>query len=536
MILDDRLFAYIFSKQPAMNPVITKGIAVQQMANPEAYIDKIWKCAAPMFPEGLTYVQYERCSPYEHYVELTRERQGRKNEFDVSRSDVYMVKFKFDFEGEPIERFMLMPFVSAGGTIHIRGTEYTISPVLIDRSISVTGDKIFIPINRDRLNFERFSWNINVNGVVESQFLYWSKIHNDGIKPGAKKHPDFIDGVTSLPHYLFARFGFTRVFTEFAGVLPVVGGYEINSSNYPPDQWTIFKASGNQPMALRRKAWAPNGLRIAIRNEEVSEVVKSLITGFYYIADLFPLRVTLEDLDEERLWRTLWGLLQFGPESEGVLVSRTSDHLDSLDKYLDEESRRELFRDGLPCHDIYELFWYVMENMTEIILNDDGNRMDGKRLTTLKYVMFDIVYAIFKLSYSLNPKNRKLSKKDLITRFNKGLNAELILRINSGHGEISSVVTPTDSMILKHTSSIIRQTAVNRGESSDDHSGNFDDPSLNPDASFTVCGSFQYLPKNTATGDSRLNCWGEVSPEGELEIRPEDRAMVNELRAKLSTK
>jgi len=524
----DMILDHIYANQPKFTKELVEGIAVAQMQRPEQYIDRIWRCAEKLFQPGLSYEGYKVCSPLQRYQLATLKAED-KHFYDISRSDVYAVKFIFHHNGEPLlEKVLLMPFPGVGGTIHLRGTEYLISPVLCDRSFSVAGDSLFIPLVRARLTFHRFSWQVSVNGRNSSIYVYHSTIYNHQIPTEVRKHRDFVDAKTTLPLYMLAKYGFDRTFVEFFGFKPVIGYQEVNAENYPVDKWTIFSSSGVVPCGVRNSDWKATALRIAVPNTELNETVESTIAGFFYSADCFPDRITLEDIDEVRLWRTIWGLSCFGPsDGEGLLVSKTEAHLDSIDKYVDDEVKRNLFRDGIVCHDIYELFLYVMDNMTSILLNNSGNRMDGKRLTVLKYVMYDIVHAIFNLSFQLNPKSKELSKKEIINKFNRHLNSELIMRLtNTKHGEINAVGSPSDSMVVKHTSKIIPQAAANTSGNRD-RSGNFDDESLAVHASFLYCGSTTYLPKYRPVGDTNLNPLGLVSPDGELKIEESEIDNVN---------
>ena len=530
------LLNFIYSRQPKFNRELAEGVAFKQMQRPEQYIDRIWKCAERLFQSGLTYEGYKVCSPLQRY-QLSTMKAEDKHFYDISRSDVYAVKFIFHLHGEPLlEKVLLMPFPGPGGTINLRGTEYLISPVLCDRSFSVAGDSLFIPLVRARLTFHRFSWQVAVNGRSNSIYVHHSTIYNHQIPTEVRKHRDFVDTKTTLPLYMLAKYGFARAFVEFFGIEPVVDYDDVNPENYPPEKWTIFSSSGSVPTGVRSNSdWRPTTLRIAVENSELNETLESMIAGFFYTADCFPDRIVLEDLNEVRLWRTIWGLSCFGPaDGEGLLVSKTEAHLDSIDKYVDDEVQRYLFKDGIVCHDIYELFLYVMDNMTTIMLNNDGNRMDGKRLTVLKYVMYDVVHAIFNLSFQLNPKAKELSKKEIINKFNRFLNSELIMRLtNTKHGEINAVNSPSDSMVIKHTSKVIPQAAANKSGNRD-RSGNFEDESLSVDASFLYCGSTSYLPKYRPVGDTNLNLFGLVSPDGELQIEESERENVNKWQEMLN--
>lgn len=533
--MDVRLFQHIFSTAPKMNPVLAEGVAVRQIELAPQYIDRIWRCAAKLFPEGLEYLGFSYCNPREEFQEKTRKRSGRPP-LELSRSDVFMVKYHFALNGKPlVDRPLYLPFTGDAGEIYLRGSRFTISPVLADRCLSVSKGTVFIPVTRDKLTFSQFGWQFNVNGKTKSCFVQKSQIHHHRQDVQTKKLHGNIRAESTLAHYLFCRSGLTGAFATYFGCEVIVGTEEINEEKYPEDQWCICTSTGQKPLAVKSTYYEPTKLRLAIPKDQMNEAVESLVAGFFYLADIFPDRLTLEDIEEPELWCVLFGLITFGNASgEGKLYADFVNHLESLDQYIDEVAREELHDDGIMVDDIYQLFAYIIEHMPDIISRSDVGNMEGKRLVTWKYVLYDIVKSIFYLSYKLRPKNKKVSEKDIVAAFNRGLNPELVMKINSGHGEVTSITTPSDSMIFKHTSNAIPQDkATNNRAGSGDHDRTFTNQALHLHSTYIAAGSILNLPKSDPTGTSRLNVYGEIGPAQDIRIRPEFKAILDDVQKKI---
>ena len=143
-----QLFKHIESQIPKFNEALVGGLVSKQMQFCEQYVDRIFHCAAPNFPAGLRYLRCERCTPQETLQVITAKR-GNRQSYELSRSDIYMVKCIFEFNGEELKpRYLYLPYVNDAGLIHLRGSVFAISPVLADHAVSTGVDSIFIPVNR----------------------------------------------------------------------------------------------------------------------------------------------------------------------------------------------------------------------------------------------------------------------------------------------------------------------------------------------------------------------------------------------------
>ena len=334
--MDKNLSELIDRDTPNINPILGNGLAVAHMQHVESYVDQVFHAASKGFPEGLTYVGCRRCTPQEEFNIVTK-KKGPKRMYDTARSDLIMMQYFFRYKGEDLEpRYIYLPFVSEAGSIMLGGSRFFVSPILSDRVISVSVANIFVRLLRDRLTFERTSHHYMVNGKRETIQVSWALIYHKNSK--MKKLRSTVKANCSLMHYLLCKYGFTDTFLKFGNCRPIIGEAEINKNIYPEDEWVICTSTQVKPKGCGRTYYEPSNIRIAIRKDELTPMVKNMLGGFFYVVDHFPMRIkaSLEYVDSKRLWMILLGHIIFsGSINEGKLYDDINDHITSLDEYLD---------------------------------------------------------------------------------------------------------------------------------------------------------------------------------------------------------
>lgn len=510
--MDPQLFEPLKKLMPPFNPMIARGVATYQIPLMERYIDHVFRCASRSFPEGMKYLGCRRCTPEQEYAIVTGRRHGRHS-YELAQSNVFLTGYKFSYYDQPLqERFLYLPFVGQAGTLHLRGPLYTISPVLADELISATKNGIFIPFTRDKLTFERLQYAFLADGAAIKTYITWSAVHSYAEDSSTKAC-----ALSTLAHYLFCKYGVQQTFRKFAKTEIVIGGNEINNKTYPEDEWHICTTLGSMPRGVKNKAYIPNKCVVAVRKEEFTPLVISLLAGFFYVADYFPERVRPEVCSSERLWRILMGYVIFKDgQSEGKLAMDVDFHVESLDFYVDDLVRESLVKLGINAQDTYELFVYIIENISDVVMNADLRSVYNKRLVVLRYVAQDIIKKIFLMNYKLSSNStRKLTADDINKLTGQFLNRELIFNLTKGHGECNGISSPGDNMAFKFTSSaVMQQNATGtRGRRNRD---SLADPSRLFHASILKFFSFLHLPKSDPTGKARLNLRAETDPDGTL--------------------
>jgi hypothetical protein len=502
---------------PQINSIIANGIACTHMTQTEMYVDQVFRAASKGFPEGLTYTGCKRCTPHEEFAIVTR-KKGTKRIYNVARSDIYMMKYFFNYKGIDLEpRYMYLPFVSDGGHITISGSRFTISPILSDRVISVGMSDIFVRLLRDRLTFKRTGYHYMVDGKRETVQVSWSLIYHKNSK--MKKLRPTVKANCTLMHYLLCKYGFTDTFLKFGNCNPVIGGIEINKDTHPETDWVICSSTQVKPKGCMRGFYEPSIIRIAIRKDEMTPIVRNMLGGFFYVVDHFPSRIkpTLEYVNSQRLWKILLGNIIFsGSINEGKLHDDINDHIVSLDEYLDSLVILKLKDIGIHVEDIYQLFAVIIEHFNDWLLGstDKVSSMYDKELSVLYYVLYDITSAIFRLYFKLKAASKKdLTAKEITTMMNLSLRQGTIFSITRNHNEISTISTSGDNKAFKTTAILVPQTSSTNISSRKDRAI-VNDPQKRLHVSVAEVGSFANLPKSEPSGRSRINPCLQIDSKG----------------------
>lgn len=514
--MDIQLRQLMRNKTPPCNPDILEGLAVKHMKHFEEYINNVFVNVSKEFPPELEYVGCARCTPQEEYALATRKTGNARNGgsfFDFARSDIYLVKYFFRFNGKDMApRYMYLPFVGVAGTIFQSGTRYAMSPVLADRVFSIGVNDIFIRLLGAKFTVERQSYNIRVGEYSEAVQVAWSMVHNRAKK--TKSGPK-----TTLVHYLLSKYGFTEMFKRFCNCVPVVGNNEITIENFPADKWVICSSLQRKPPKFGNKNWTPTTIKIAVRIEDFNLNVKSVIAGFFYIVDYFPERIQKEWLDNTRWWCIMLGHILFSNNiSDASLYNDIKEHLESLDKYVDIFSKQSLRELGYDCQDIYQLFSVVIRSMNEWLITSTDKicSMYDKELSVLYFVALGITSAINTAKYKLKAAAKKHFTEREAEKIMNGILTKKLVFTSLKSAHCLSVVSYTgDNMFFKITSILASQTSTNIATGKRNRS-RLTDPAKRLHVSIAEVGQYANLPKSEPTGRER------ISPH----LRLNDRGLV----------
>lgn len=521
------------SSVPKLNADICKGLATKHMPMVEEYIDSVFKSVAAGFPSGFKYLGCRRCDPIQEYAEISRNRNS-KCTFDVARSDLYLMEYKFSYNDEPpISRYIYLPFVGTAGTIYLSGSRYVIAPVLADQVISVGLNSIFVRLLKAKLTFNRTSHHYRANGQTENIQVAWSKIYNK--KATAIPIKATTSAKSTLVHYLLCKYGFSRMFEEYTNCKPIVGSVEIDTDRYPTTEWVICESSQLGPAKLKSQ-YVPSDIKVAIRKEQYTDDIKNLIAGFFYIVDHFPQHVRPEYVDDNRLWMVLLGhIIWSGNVSPGKLYSDVHDHISSLDEYMDNVYSKKLKAIGYESKDIYHLFYRIISTFNEWLLTADDrvSTMYEKELSILPFICYELVSSINNLYFNLNAaKKKEFSNKKMLTLMNMNLRQGVFFRLTKDHGGVTTTGTSGDNMALKITNLLVPQSSSSKTTSQKGRTV-LSDPTLRLHASIAEVGGAWALPKSAPDGRSRVNPTLQTTETGLVIRDPMYIDMLNSIQEKI---
>jgi hypothetical protein len=567
----------ISAKMPKINPDIANGIAMKFMGECESYIDRDLRVSCEQLPDGLEYLGYEVCTPKEEYLEIMRRRE--KLTVELSRSDMYMCRYKRRYMGENLpDHYMYLPFCGDAGIMYIRGTQYSINPVIADVAISVTPEGLFVPLSMAKAQFERFTWHFRANGETRSATVVHSHIYRRS--KTSKALPLGKNSVRStMLHYILCKYGFTETMHKFFGVAPenlIVGTVDTvrnqirEKEGFPQlellegeteqqamrrlkidyldddafDKWVICRtcySGGNaKPAAYKGRGYMPTKIAVAMRRDVFDgpngPVLADAMGSLFYVMDVMPERVRHEYFDNPQMWQSLLGIVLFGTGSntnEGERQNLVAAHMDSLDGYINYQSKRYLAQDGVEVDNLYELFAYVVHMLPSLVLNANTTvaSLYKKRLMVTRYILSDISFSIYRLMFKLRArilKKGRLSVKEVLDGLRKGLARDTIASITSRHAEVTPVSSPGDNKIFKITSNMILQE--NTDTSKARGGGSLNDPSKFLHTSIIVVGSFAAMGKNEPTGRGKINVMLQLSPRGDVLENQEHKELLDHIQ------
>jgi hypothetical protein len=408
-MLPQTLRDLVIEDRTRMNPDVAKGLVYARQKQIPAYIDSAWRVVAKNFPPGLVYKGCRPLTPQEEYRLTSKRGASRAAQIDLARCDLRYWVYFLEYNGEPAAPvYLQLPFLGQGGSIHLSGSRYIHCPVLSDPVISVNRTGAFAQLLQIKLVFNRVAYAFVTNSHTQSCEIHpvvWSRVWNGRpvIASGSS-----ISGETTVAHYLFAKYGVTDTFKKYAQCDIHYGDEStINEENYPRDSYLICSSMGSHAPGRKKRKMSysePSLLKVAIRHDQSTPMVRALIAGLFYVTDRFSYRADCMALDELSMWRITLGLFIFGTDrGEGVLLADINEHISSMDLYVDEMVKFKIIKQGHAVEDIYDLFALLINKLDDWIIDNDvrGNCTYGKELTTLYRLLFDITRALVTFSYEL---------------------------------------------------------------------------------------------------------------------------------------
>jgi len=527
--MDDRLSEFSHRKRaPVFNQDVVKGIACKDVLRAQQYVENIIRCGQKQYPEGFTFIESVRCNPLEEYNVITRARAGNNKIYDIARSDVFLVKYRFSLHGKELQpMYMYLPFVRQAGMLYISGKQFAIAPVMGDRAFEIEENSVFIRIPRAPISFNREGYTVVIDGVRTKDSVIYSPLHNKGGKKSRNRSDLIRLGWvhSTLPHYLFCKYGMYGAFEKYCGTRPIVmKEADYDEAKYPSEHWVKVSSLRKPPDGLNPRrasgyeSQLATDLILLVDRGAWTDLTKSFATGFFYVIDHFPEFVTEpSELDETWWWCVFMAFVLWGENNNyGRLVDDVETHLKSLDGYVDQETVKTLREVNVPCQDLYDLMAYIMREMQTMLENNRGKEASlyNKRLEVLRYLLRNINNSMFEFLFKITGNSKKvLQPKEYEDILRKYFNPWLIHGISSAaeHPEVSSVSNPSDNMFFKVTSVIVQQTDTHgRGKSQDAKPIG---PTMYLDASFSEVTGFGVLPKSMPIGNNRFNPCVKLDPE-----------------------
>lgn len=526
-MIDPQLLEGLKEYIPPLHDRIAAGYAKTQLDTVDQDLHEVLLSARGGFPEGLVYEGCERTSPQDTFRFLTTPRSTSvtRTQFDLSKTDVFLTKFKFSFEGRPVkDQYLFLPFVNDCSQMHVRDSLFYIKPVVADALMSVEGDYIFINVTSTRGNVYKKRHSILINGIGSINNIIHAMIHHEL----SKLHRSFKNKavklrILSVAHYLFAKYGVEETFRRFEDADVVIGADDITEKNYPRDAWTIFESTGQKPDGHPDKFYQSHSIRIAVPVSKVTPHVVSMMTALFFVLDNYPVNLTISDVKDPKWWLKTMGVIIFGTEmSEIDCYEKAKEHFQSMDGYFDSIAREEAISRQIFVSDMYQFIHYISQNFSRLIEQESrkgANCMYGKRLTVSRYILAEIYANIFRAINFSKKRSGSLTHADIEKMLGRAFRLRQVFEINSGLQYVTTIQSPSDCRMFKITCSVIPQQKT-QPKSNDVSKAALRDPKRLLDISHVEVGAITHLPKSHPIGDAIVSPFAKTTSNGTLLPNP----------------
>ncbi|WBF04875.1 hypothetical protein [Erwinia phage vB_Ea277G] len=549
MSFDLELFDFIHDDLPQFNPRICEGFVGEAMESDLEYLDSVARCADEGFPPEFRYMGIRRLSPLETVKETLMKSDSGKREFDIAESDLYLAEMLFKYTDPKtkqetlIPKPIFLPFAGEAGNLMLSGTTNTIASVLGDPVFTVTDRDVFVIFARAKFTMETQQYQLLQDGETVNSYVVKVTAHNARPKTKASEVRHLPKTISTTGHYLFCKYGVTDVFRRFYGLDVIVCDVNDVREMYQGEQWTVLSskyACGiGRPVHSPKKYGMPTQLNLVFRTDQLTMKNTDFHTAaahFFYVVDHFPLYFNAQNIDHPDSWKVVMGYtIHRSNESEGKLLNKIDNHLDSLDRYVDVKARRDLRNIGIDVRDIYEFFIHMNDTIQQRMNNADPGNMWGKYLMVNRYVYSSITDAIFNLGWSLNRERHPISLQKIKLLLGKKINILSFPMGRRSHGEITSVQFPGDCYLFKYTCNIIRQTNAVIQKGKKKKVINVNDVSYHLHPSVVECGSYCNFPKPSPDGRTKLNPFAWIDDDGMFIRNPKYVNLLNMMKDEIST-
>lgn len=550
MTMDNALFSHIHKKRTTpFNPIICDGLATSHLALAEQHISTLTRWAMTGCHPDFKFEGISQCTPQE-MLQVSLRKDGTRSLFEASDNDLVAVKLIWSWRGDKLmPAYTFLPYSRRGGLTKIRGALFAISPVLVDKSISVGVNSIFIPLNGAKITFFRLSQNVVINDSNESIDVVWAKVYNRSDAALLKQDRKTVNANAVMLHYLLCRYGLLETFKKYgnADIIYGDGPDAINTTKYPADKYVICRSFAKEvnlkPKGVLYNDYYPSDFRIAIPINQWNSTVSSLVGGLYYVIDHFPQRINSDaiGIDDETvnleidLWQLLLAHMIFATDvSEGKLQQDIAPHMRSILTYVDDETRDALITDGIHAEDFFDLIANIIETFSiRVTESAEGlASMYNKRLVILRYLLSPITHAIYTMMYAVKGGKQIMDRDNLNKCIKHYIKPLLIQSINHKHGEVRSISSSSDNMLFNITSAMVLQTNSS-GMTPSKSKSSIGDPSRLLDASIAEVGSYAVVQKAEPTGRGRLNPTVKISATGDILRDESKRQLIDSVQEKI---
>lgn len=439
--MNDLLSGVIDNNSPKFNKNVVDGSINKIFKTFPQYLDYIFKSSILSLTKGigLSYLGYRKMSPKEEIDKLIMTSENNVM-YDVSNNDVYPIELMFTYNDVKFSRYLYLPYADRGNIINFSGTPYHVVPVLSDNILSPNHKEIFVRLLKAKLSFKSVVKNFIVNGdrvpgeVINCQIL---RVNEAQIVDNIGKP------LVAVSSYLTAEKGFKGALKHYCGIhakdIIITHGDTSELKGYD-----IYESTKIKPRGLKENIYTPHDVKICIKQGNYNiTLAKNIIFGTLYIFDMFSESAN-EMVDvinngdfkvEKMYWQMYIGRLSYkNTFSIDRMYGDVVEHFDSLEGYIDNDTKDKLKNLGRGVNTFFDLVALVMENYSTWVMNSKeyNSSIENRYIDVKYYILYDIIIGFNRIILNINKrmsKKSKLSLKEIQSLFKSELSPKLILSL-----------------------------------------------------------------------------------------------------------
>ena len=563
--MDSLLAKALEDHTPRMNDKFVRGIAKGVFESIPDYINKMIQISMEKINPNidLRYKGYKICTPEEELMEDALSRASNKPA-DIAANNAYLAVFEFEHNGQPMPKYIYLPYCDPGNIFVISGTKYVVMPILTDLVISVKPDKIFVRLHRDKIHVtsERKRVILNGNPNPEMPKLLFSSILNSGSKDKMKP-----GGKTPLGLYLLCKYGLRETLRKYTtlkegDILIKYDPYD-KITNEDFKDYDIYSTVGERPKSYDKGvAYRKHKIKVLVHKDvKLDPLLTNIIGGIIISFDIAngkieadlvnyldeglikeaayqdilakypkPNKMELKEIEayrkdfnktlirEKNVWRLLLGRGMYKSEiSVDKIIIDLEEHITALDSYVDEIIKRKLANVGVMIDDFWDMLVYIISIYAHSVNNakEYNRNVNHIHIDIHYYICYYIIIGFNRAIKQINQRYEKLgqrspSKEEIKKIINNNISEKVIYNLvksSSASLALAQADVSNDSLYYKATAQLENQ---NRGEGV--HRGGktpFPDNIKTLTASMFAYGSLLYLIKSAPSPSLRANPWGQ---------------------------
>ena len=397
------------------NPKLAGGFAAYQLNELMPYLNEIITNSINSTNSYLEYKGMRLLSPDE-VIEDICYRGKRTFKWDISKNTLYTIEINLNFNGTPLPpKHLLIPF-DEHGYIILSDTKYIIAPVLSDGIISTdyASRSVFLRLLRDKLIVTGPDRILYLDDNATKEPLVLCDLYRFNTKNRASRIGKM---QTLLALYLLANTGlFSYLSSKYN--IPISDMAMIDYKDLTQDIWDnyhVYHVRHERPIeTLNVKEFnnyrdykARPVLLIAKGNDNyAASGLKHIVLSALYILEVLPhyKDAIIDDPDDGELWMEILSRVIFKNNYDiSTSVENAIKHYESIHTYTDPMIIRILKMSGIYVDDFFGLIHYVLDNITELMVNAIArkNDMSIRYMDILYYIAYHIIVEINQITYTL---------------------------------------------------------------------------------------------------------------------------------------